>query len=192
MVQQQDSSDPTGVSAPARANSSAPGIDTATRARQRKANAAIQLKLAGATWEEIAESLGFPTPRAALVATEKALETQLASSSDREAMRQLAGQRIERLLRAVWPKAIDPNHPEQMQAQSAAASRIDRHIKLFGLDAPTEIVVHSPTQSELEAWVDRITKQAMPDIEEFDIIEGEVLADYEQEDWTEDDDALPA
>lgn len=185
-MQQQDSSHETGVSM-----TGAQQVNV-TRARDRKANAAIQLKLSGADWEEIAEAIGYPTPRAALVAVEKALESRL-DTVDRKALREMAGARLERLLRAVWLKAIDPNHPEQMQAQAQAASRIDRHIKLFGLDAPTEVIVHTPTQTELEQWVARLVNKGNGAVEEFDIIEGEVLQDYEAEDWTEQEsDAVPS
>src|SRR5580765_3180099 len=121
-----------------------------SRARSRKANAAIQMRLAGATWNEIAEALGYPSAWQALVSTEKALEKQL-NTDDRDKMRRLAGARLERLLLAVWPKAIDPGHPDHLLAVSKAREIVDRHAKLFGLDAPTEIIVHNPSQTELEA-----------------------------------------
>jgi len=173
MVQRQDSTDPTGVAAPARLHDS-PG-NNAGRARIRKANAALQMRYAGATWQEIATALGYPTPRTAMVATEKALERELANADDRDKMRKLAGARLERLIRAVWPKAIDPNHPDQMIAVSKAREVIGQHAKLFGLDAPTEIIVHNPTQAELDAWVARVTAHQMPAVEEYDIIMGEVV-----------------
>src|SRR4051794_33818119 len=54
-VQAQDSSDPTGV---AKVDAT---LDQRSlrRARARKANAAIQMKLAGATWDEVARALGY-------------------------------------------------------------------------------------------------------------------------------------
>jgi hypothetical protein len=164
MVHMQDSENPTGVSSDTEHHN-------ATRARERKANAAVQLRLAGATWEEIAETLGYPTPRTAIVATEKALEAQLANSEDREQMRRLAGARLDRLLRAIWAKAIDPQHPDQMGAISKAREIIDRHAKLFGLDAPTEVVVHSPTMTELESWVAKVVAVGAPPVVEYDILD---------------------
>jgi hypothetical protein len=168
-VQAQDSSDPTGVRP-----DHGRGGSTLARARTRKANAAVALRLSGATWGEIAEALGYPTARQALVATEKALERQL-RDTDREAMRRVAGARLERLLLSIWPKAIDGAHPEHLIAASKAREIVDRHAKLFGLDAPTEIVVHSPTQSELEAWVTRVAQLRAPHVEEYDILDGEVV-----------------
>src|SRR5262245_42919969 len=165
---QQDSTDPTGVSAPTK-HWKDPG-NSAGHARTRKANAALQMRYAGATWAEIAMGLGYPTPRAALVATEKALERELANADDREKMRKLAGARLERLIRAVWPKAIDPDSPDQMVAVSKAREVIADHRKLFGLDAPTEVIVHNPSQAELEAWVAKVVAFHTPEVVEYDII----------------------
>jgi hypothetical protein len=171
MVQQQDSRDPTGVAARKPHDA---GGNSAGRARSRKANAALQMRYAGATWTEIATALGYPTPRTAMVATEKALERELATAEDREKMRKLAGARLERLIRAVWAKAIDPEHPDQMIAVGKAREVIGDHRKLFGLDAPTEVVVHNPTETELAAWVAKVVAVNIPVVEEYDIIAGEI------------------
>jgi hypothetical protein len=178
MAMRQDSTHPTGVAAPTRKHGE-PGNDTAVRARDRKANAAIQMRLAGATWDEVAEALGYPTPRQALVATEKALEKQLQDSGDREQMRRMAGARLDRMLRAVWTKAIDPQSPEQMAAQREARATIAQHAKLFGLDAPTEHVIHSPTRDELERWVSHVTSTQVPDVQEVDIFEIDFVEEEE-------------
>ena len=152
-MQQQDSNHPTGVSADTDRGS-------VYRSRSRKANAAVSMRLGGARWDEIAVALGYPTARQALVATEKALERELGSQGDRTAMRSLAGARLERLLRSVWPKAMNPDHPDHLVAVTKAREVIAQHAKLYGLDAPTEIVVSTPTMSEIEAWVSQITSVA--------------------------------
>lgn len=172
-MQAQDSSHPTGVRGSGHVTE-----HSMSRARNRKANAAIELRLSGATWSQIAEALGYPTARQALVATEKALEKAL-KDNDRESMRRLAGARLDRLLLSVWSKAIDPAHPDHLLAVSKAREIVDRHAKLFGLDAPTEVVVHTPTQTELEAWVARVVALRIPQVEEDDILDGEVLDEEE-------------
>ncbi len=169
-MHEQDSSDPTGVSG---RSGQGHGKELAN-ARMRKANAAVQMRLAGATWAEIALALGYPTPRQALVATERALVKQLDSGDDRDKMRKVAGARLERLLRSVWPKAIDPDSPDHLLAVSKAREIVDRHAKLYGLDAPTEVVVHNPTQTELEGWVTRLLAATEPRVVGYDIIAGEV------------------
>jgi hypothetical protein len=170
MVIQQDSSHPTGVNGPVRKHGDG-AQKSLDRARDRKANAALEMRLAHADWDEIAEALGYPTARAALVATEQALERRLVGSEDRDKLRQMAGTRLERMTRALWSKAIDPKNPEQMAAQRETRANIDRFAKLFGLDAPTEVVVHSPTQQELEEWVERVSSTQVPDLEEPDIFD---------------------
>lgn len=150
------------------------------RSRYRKANAALQLRKMGADWDEVAETLGYPTARAALVATEKALETELKTPESREFMRKLAVTRLDTLLRQVMPKALDPNHPEQMVAQQRAREHVMAQAKILGLEAPTEMVVHSPTLNELEAWVAKAMQGRQPDaLEEPDIFEIEYTEEPE-------------
>lgn len=176
-MMEQDSSEPTGIRGKPGGHET-PG-NSVNRARNRKANAAVQLRLAGASWAEIAASLGYPTPRAALVATEKALERQLLTTTeeDRKKMRALANARLERLLRSCWAQAVDPEHPEHLTALTKARDLIADHRKLYGLDAPTEVIVHAPTQTELEAWVARVVTQGGPMVEELDFLDGEVIED---------------
>lgn len=167
----QDSTDPTGVV------SDNPRDKEVIRARDRKANAAIQLRLEGCDWDEIAEAIGYPTGRAALVATERALEKELRTES-KDAMRKMADRRLTRLLQSVWKKAIDEESPEQMVAITKARELIADHRRLFGLDAPAEISLHSPSEGEIAAWVAEVAKVKMPELEEGDIFEdGEVLSD---------------
>jgi len=172
MVSRQDPSDPTGVNDGRKRNTEPGGKTSAIRAR--KADAAISMRLSGATWTEIAQVCGYPTPRAALTATERALVKRL-DEEDKAKMRQLAGARLERLLRGIWNKAIDPTDPEHLAAVQRAREVIDRHAKLFGLDAPTEIVVHNPTKTELESWVLRVMAAGTPRVEEEDIFDAEVV-----------------
>lgn len=173
MVTRQDSSHPTGVSSEHKGGH---GPDlTAHVARNRKADAALSMKMSGANWSDIAVTLGFPTPRQAMLATEKALVRQLNEDEDRAKMRQVAGARLERLLRGIWNKAINPNDPEQMVAVSRARELIADHAKLYGLNAPTEVTVHSPTNSELEDWVLQMTATMVPDVAEPDIFDAEVI-----------------
>lgn len=171
MVTWQDPDHPTGVSDN---RERAVGGNAVAKTRQRKADAAISMRLSGATWTEIAQVCGYPTPRAALTATERALVKRL-DEEDKVKMRQLAGARLERLLRGVWNKAIDPNDPEHLAAVQRAREIIDRHAKLFGLDAPTEIVVHNPTKTELETWVLRVMAAGAPQVDEEDIFDIEVV-----------------
>lgn len=168
-MQQQDRTHPTGVSSN---KEDITGQQNLIRARDRKAHAAVEMLMAGATLDDICEVLGYPTPRTAQVAIELALENRLLSTDDKTKLRNLAASRLERLLRSVWPKAIDPNHPEHLNANTKARENIADFRRLYGLDAPSEVVVHSPTASAIEAWVSRVV-QGDATVEEYDIVEGE-------------------
>lgn len=175
-MQQQDRTHPTGVSSDSDNTS---GQNSLVRARERKAHAAVEMLMAGAHLSDICEVLGYPTERTAQVAIELALEQRLLTTDDKTHLRRLAASRLERLLRSVWPKAIDPDHPEHLLANTKARENIADFRRLHGLDAPAEVIVHSPTQIELEAWVARVVR-GEEKIEEYDIVEGEFTEQAEE------------
>lgn len=165
-----DATEPTGIK-----DTSPRGSGQGARAKERKANSALALKQAGATWEEIAEIVGYPSGRAAHNAVELALERELQSEWSKRHMRTLMSKRLEKLLRAVWGKATDPNCPEQLAAVREARGIMTDDAKLQGLQAPTEFVVSSPTITEIEAWVNRNSPAAHPELAEGDIFDAEVV-----------------
>lgn len=144
------------------------------RARNRKAAAALQMQVAGAELSDIAEVLGYPTERAVRVAIEQALERELHEES-KETLRKMVASRYNRLLRAAWEKAIDGNCPDQAIFMLRAKDITDSFVKLYGLAAPQEVVMYSPAQQELEAWVARAISSTVPAVEEGDIFDGEVI-----------------
>jgi hypothetical protein len=169
MMQAQDSTDPTGV-----AIVEGKASKELLRARERKAFAALELKLDGADWSKIAETLGYPTARAALVATEHALERKL-SITDKAKLRELAATRLEGLLRSVAPKAKDATNAEHLAAVGRSREIIADFRRLYGLDAPQEILVSTPTQREIDELVGVHVSASLPDVEEFDIVDAEIV-----------------
>jgi hypothetical protein len=151
-------------------------VGTSPLKGKNRGDAALQLRMAGATFDEIAKTLGYRSGAQVQTAVERALAGAV-TPEQREKERTLAGKRLERLLRSVWGKANDPDHPEHIAAVRAAKEIIDRHIRLFGQDAPTEIVVHSPTTAELEAWVATVLAYAVPDVDEVDVVDAEEVTD---------------
>lgn len=116
--------------------------------------AALALRLAGAGYDEVADALGLDGALAARRQAETALEARAWDDIDgRKKLRAENGARIERLMRSVWQKATDQEHPEHLQAVKVAVTLIDRHARLYGLDAPTEVVIHNPTATEIDQWV---------------------------------------
>lgn len=176
-MQAQDSSHPTGVDT---VEDGDRGGSALTRARDRKANAALQLKFSGASWEDIAETLGFPTARMARVAVERALEKEMQTPESREMMRNMVARRYERVTRAFFARAIDEEHPDQFAAADRVRQFTAEYVKLMGLNAPVEYVVNNPTQAQLEQWVARVAAGGSAPVEEGDIFDIEVVEDEEE------------
>ena len=165
MAIQQNSSHPTGVTGE---RGSALVV-----ARDRKAEAALEMRHRHIGWEEIAETLGYPTPRHALIAVEKALQKGLQAEESKEFMRMLAGKKLEELLFSVWNKATDTEHPEHLQAVAKARELVGDHAKLFGYIAPTEVSIYNPSQREIDDFIGGLLAEKMPQVEEGDIFEME-------------------
>jgi hypothetical protein len=121
---------------------------------RRTGAAALALRLAGAGYDEVADALGLGSAQLARDHAERALEARAWDDVEgRDRMRAENGARLERLLRGVWAKATNPDHPEHLAAVKVAKEVIDRHCRLYGLDAPAEVIVHTPTANEIDQWV---------------------------------------
>lgn len=135
--------------------------------------AALGLRLAGASYSEVADTLGLANPMIARDLVEKELALRADDSDKRDALRREEAARIERLIRSVWPKATNPNDPEHLPAARTALAMVDRHARLLGLDMPTEVVVYTPTTSEIDAWVATMVSSASVidgEVEEADVL----------------------
>lgn len=165
MAHVQDPSHPTGVSG-------AREGDT-YRARNRKAAAALKLRQQHKSWEEVAETLGYSSPRYAIMAVEKALEDGLNTQESKEFMRMLASKKLEELIYVVWTKATDPESPEQLNAVGKARELIMDYAKMNGFMAPQELAIYNPLDREIEELVGKMITKDMPDIEQGDIFEME-------------------
>jgi hypothetical protein len=151
--------------------------DLEVKDRKTRIEAAIGLKVAGANYSEIADVLGYSSVEQARSAVERGIAAT-ASEDDRKQQREIASRRLERLLRAIWKKATDEESPEQLSAARTALALVDRHIRLWGSDAPSEMVIYSPAKGEMEAWIESMVKrvrQGLP--EEADIIDADVVDD---------------
>jgi hypothetical protein len=140
---------------------------------RRTGQAATALRLAGASYAEIAEALGLSDAIEARNIVERDLATRSGDEADRAALREEEAARIMRLLRGVWQKATDPNNPEHLVAARVALSMVDRHARLLGLDMPTEVVVYTPTTSEIDQWVASMIVAGSViegDVEEADVL----------------------
>lgn len=105
-------------------------------ARQRE-QLAVELRIAGATYSQIAEQLGC-SRTGAFYAVKRALDRLAKETSDKtEQMRALFQARIERLIASYWLPAVSGD----LRAAQFVLSLIEREARLFGLDAPTQVQV---------------------------------------------------
>lgn len=146
--------------------------------RGNRSAAAVALRLAGGSYGEVAEALDFATPAEARDAVEAHLALRSGDAQTREQLRAEAVGRLERLLRGTWGKATNPDHPEHIPSAKFALAVVDRLIRLHGLDAPAEVVVHTPTMREIDEWVATLTTDATADLvalEDPTIVDAEVV-----------------
>jgi hypothetical protein len=94
----------------------------------------VELRRAGATYEECARAVGYATPQGAYLAYHRALKRTLLDAGADEA-RQVEIDRLDRLQRAAWPKALQGEVP----AINSVLKIMERRSRLLGLDAPTRI-----------------------------------------------------
>jgi len=157
-------------------------IDEIKKDRKNRGLAAVALRVDGANYSQIARILGYSNATTAARAVERVL-AESAGEEEREQMRMVSGRRLEKVLRATMKRATDENDPEQLKAAQVTLMVIDRHIRLYGQDAPSMSVVYNPSAKEIESWIAEASKhvrEVTP--EEADYIEGEVV----YEDWPED------
>lgn len=159
-----------------------PNKDLSEKDRKTRQEAAVALRVAGANWSEIAETLDYVSPSRARQAVERALADSV-GDEDRAQMRHVVNRRLDRLLRATWKKALDEKREDQAVHTRSALAIIDRSIRLNGLDAPSEHVLYSPSALEIDAFIKRAVEEfrgSQPeevDVVEGDIIEGDILED---------------
>lgn len=153
--------------------------------RTARGNAAVAMRIAGATYTDIARTLEYTSPTHARQAVERSLAAS-AGEEGRDQMRFLEARRLERILRGLWPKATSDkiigkngqefDNPDHLAYARTAIAVIDRHARLYGLDAPQEMIVYNPSGAELEAWVANMSRQVHGELpEEYDIIEGHAI-----------------
>lgn len=113
----------------------------------------IELRRAGATFDDIARAVGYKEPSGAHAAYKRALKRTLTDAGTEE-LREQELDRLDRMQRAVWPKVMQGD----VQAITAALRLMDRRARLLGLDAPTRIAatVETIDAASIDAEVQRL------------------------------------
>lgn len=156
--------------------------------RPTKHEAALALRLKGASISEIADALDFSSE----AQVRRAINETLAEGvrdEDRSRQRDLAARRLEYVLKQVWPKlqvtADGESDSEMIPAARLAKDIIKEIADLYGARAPQEVIITNPTTEQLMQWVLKVGGIGMPEIEEkdpFEIEEAEVVPDGYQAD----------
>lgn len=98
---------------------------------------ALQLRMAGVNWATIAEQLGYKFPSGPYEAVRAVLKRTETPPADE--VRALALERLDRILFAVWKRALDIHDPQQLECIDRVLKIEQRRAKLLGLDAPDKI-----------------------------------------------------
>lgn len=144
--------------------------------------ASLALWTAGATYADIAAQFKFRTPAVAALAIERALSESVDDTTDRSKLRRRMSLTLDRLLRAVMPKAINAENPEQLPAVRVALTVVERYARLNGLDAPIDVNVNVADDDKFNRLVELAARgMGMPIPVEADIWDAEYV-DVEVED----------
>lgn len=124
-----------------------------------KAQAAITLKIKGASYADIARVLEYATPRHA----RQAIESALASASNNEEsidhMRKIQNKRYERLLLSVMSKALKEDDKEHLAYHARATALVDRISKLNGLEAAQQVQITASDET-IRNYVENMARLA--------------------------------
>jgi ABC-type sugar transport system ATPase subunit len=112
---------------------------------------AVQLALAGATYDAIAKECGFESKSGAWKAVQRLLARVDAENA--EALRTVEGSRLDRLHLAHWPAALRGD----VKAATLVLRLMERRARLFGLDAPLR--VNAEIRPEIHAEIEQLAAQ---------------------------------
>lgn len=151
-------------------------LDLAKGESIQRAEAGVALRLAGASYTNIAKTLEYSSAFRARQAVEQALAKSADSPEERDQMRVLTSRRYDRLLQSVMGKAVNPKDPEHLAYNARALAIVDRIGTLFGVAAPTQVQI-SASDQQIEAYINKVRPlaAAQHDAEEMEILdEGEI------------------
>ena len=144
-----------------------PGVKEQARLR---AIRALELRMAGLSYYQVATAVGFGSRSAAYNAVNKLLRKEdKAMEQQRIEYRTLSLQRCERMIRSYWPKAV--------QGDYVAADRVkmfmEREAKLLGLDAPAQVAITDARRENLMLMLDDLEQMLQGEIIEATVVEEE-------------------
>lgn len=165
----------------------APYDDEKAKERSQKQNptttrglAAAVMLVSGAEPADIAHVLEFDSPEQARRIAEKALSVQF-DDIDKSAAKRLLLARYDRLFVSALKRSETARYTGREAAANTALKALAEIARVSGLNAPSEVSVHSPVLRDIERVIAQIAKvqaSALPaEADVLDVIEAEVVGD---------------
>lgn len=152
-----------------------PGKELAKTPKSRAA-AALQLRIDGAGWHDIAQILDFEDAHTARRTVDLALAAEPKAEEDVERIRDLESRRIERILASLMPRARNPKDPDHLRYANTALAAIKQHTDLHGAAAPQRVdITYNPSAKQLEEWVSGISQALHGKSDEANILDAEIV-----------------
>lgn len=115
---------------------------------------AVQMKIEGATWQQIADALGYSHKGSAYTDVQRALEQNVIQQGLAvEAWRELELSRLDAMQLAIWPKAMDGDS----RAIETCLKILDQRAKYLGLN--TAIKLEVLTVDALDAQIAKLESE---------------------------------
>ncbi|HLI50157.1 MAG TPA: hypothetical protein VKU87_00090 [Thermomicrobiaceae bacterium] len=118
-------------------------------AAREKERQALELRKAGASYEQIAHQLKYANQGGAYKAVKRALDNIPAPAVAE--LRRIQGERIETLILALWPEASKG----RWLAIDRVIRLMEREAALFGLDAPVQVDLTNRIRTEADRLAER-------------------------------------
>lgn len=150
-----------------------PGSGRGGRPPATRAQAAVALRLAGAPYTDIAETLTYASATEARSAVEAILASTV-EAEDLEHTRIVLNKRLDRLLQSVWPRAVNDKDPKHLEYVRTVLQIEERRARLVGADAPTKHEVYTPTAEQITEQVRILTANVIVPVE-ADIVDAEEI-----------------
>lgn len=158
------------------------GKEIAPHIPANRSAAALQLRIDGAGFGDIAKVLGLASPAEARRMVDKALADIPTDMEDVERIRDLESRRIERILISLMKRGTNPKDPDHLAYARTALAAIKQQTDLYGAAMPTKVdISYNPSAQQLEEWVGKIAASAHKNVVEGDIIDVEIIEEREPE-----------
>lgn len=154
---------------------------TSTEAGQKlsrsRHKAAAILLVNGMDVEAITQMLDYPDEATCQKDLERAVADIGMDSWDKAAMRRIMSARLEQAWKIGITNANRRGYPAREAALSNAIRAAERLIKLYGLDAPAEMIVHNATTEQINAWIQSMMAERVAQYpQEVDVVQGKVVS----------------